>query len=158
LKWKIVAGAVAVLTVGGTGGAVAGVGTHHASGHSTAGRSSTVFRAGRFGGFGFFGGGLSAAATYLGISTADLRSQLKSGKTLAAIANATSGKSAAGLIQALVNAAKTKLDAAVSAGKLTQAQEQTFLSKLTPAITALVNGTGSKGKHLFPGRRRPPGK
>src|SRR5436305_3143684 len=39
------------------------------------------------------GDGLAAAATYLGITPAALRTQLESGKTLAQIADATSGKS-----------------------------------------------------------------
>ena len=56
---------------------------------------------------------LSAAATYLGISEDTLRSDLQSGKTLAQIADATSGKSASGLIDALVAAAKTRITALV---------------------------------------------
>jgi hypothetical protein len=48
------------------------------------------------------GKGLSTAARYLGVSTARLREQLRSGNTLAHIASATSGKSEAGLIEALI--------------------------------------------------------
>ncbi len=101
-------------------------------------------------GFGFghpvIGAGLQAAADYLGVSLATLRSDLANGQTLAQIANGTSGKSADGLIQALVTAAKAKLDAAVTAGKLTQAQEDAIATHLQQAITDLVNGT-------FPGHR-----
>src|SRR5437763_15807723 len=52
------------------------------------------FRAG-FGHFGFFGD-LSAAAEYLGLTEAQLRSQLESGKSLAQVATAQ-GKSGSGL-------------------------------------------------------------
>src|SRR3954447_15847344 len=59
-------------------------------------------------------GGLDAAATYLGLTEAQLRTQLESGKSLADVAKAH-GKTVDGLVQALVDAAKTKLDAAVAA-------------------------------------------
>jgi hypothetical protein len=103
------------------------------------------------GGFGFHGPGddLNAAATYLGLTASALESDLQSGKTLAQIADATSGKSAAGLVQALVAHETTELDAAVAAGKLTQAQEQTLLANLQQLVTDRVNGTfphdGPKG-------------
>ena len=69
------------------------------------------------------GGDLAAAATYLGVSQSDLQTDLQSGKTLAQIANATTGKSSSGLIAVLVAAAKTRLDAAVAAGTLDQARQ-----------------------------------
>ena len=52
---------------------------------------------------------LAAAASYLGSSRAQLRSELSSGESLAQIADATSGKSSQGLIQALEAADKQKL-------------------------------------------------
>src|SRR5213593_2738243 len=67
---------------------------------------------------GFFGG-LSAAATYLGLTEAELRTQLEAGKTLTQVAQ-DKGKSVDGMIQALVDDAQKKLDAAVTAGKLTK--------------------------------------
>lgn len=84
-------------------------------------------------------GGLDAAATYLGSTAAELRTQLESGKTLAQIAQ-DKGKSVDGLIQALVDDAKTHLDAGVAAGRLTQAQEDSMLSDLKQHVTDLVNG------------------
>jgi hypothetical protein len=51
------------------------------------------------------------------------------------------GKKVDGLVQALVANAKSKLDAAVKAGKLTQAQEDAITAKLQQRITDLVNGT-----------------
>jgi hypothetical protein len=59
-------------------------------------------------------GGLDAAATYLGTTADALRTQLQSGKTLAQIANTTAGKSAAGLIDALVAEARTHITAEVN--------------------------------------------
>src|SRR3954471_6747759 len=47
-----------------------------------------------------FGGHLTAAATYLGLSETELRTQLSGGKTLAAVATAQ-GKTADGLVAAL---------------------------------------------------------
>ena len=106
-----------------------------------------------FGHFGFFGK-LDAAATYLGVTEDQLHSELQSGKTLAQIAK-DHGKTADGLVNALVNAAKEKLDAAVKAGRLTQAQADQMLNDLRSRVTDLVNGK-------FPapppdGFRRPPG-
>ena len=86
------------------------------------------------------GGGLLAgnvlktAASYLGISVAELQADLKGGKTLAQEAVAK-GKTAAGLITALTNDAKENLAAAVAAGWLTQAQANAVLDRVTAAIT-----------------------
>jgi len=92
-----------------------------------------------FGHFGFFGR-LSAAADYLGLTEAQLRSELESGKSLAQVAQAH-GKSVDGLVDALVAAAKKHLDAAVAAGRLTKAQETEMLNGLRERITSLVNST-----------------
>ncbi|MFL5953350.1 MAG: hypothetical protein ACJ76I_04485 [Gaiellaceae bacterium] len=92
-------------------------------------------------GHGRGGDELAAAGTYLGITPADLLTQLQSGKTLAQIANATSGKSAAGLIDALVAAEKTELDAAVTANQITKAQEDQIVPTLKARFTDLVNNT-----------------
>lgn len=92
-----------------------------------------------FGHFGFFGN-LTAAADYLGLTEAQLRSQLEGGKSLAQVAQAQ-GKSVAGLVDSLVAAAKQRLDQAVAAGRLTQAQETEMLGGLRDRITSLVNST-----------------
>ena len=106
-----------------------------------------------FGHFGFFGR-LDAAANYLGLTEAQLHSELSSGKSLAQIAK-DHGKSADGLVNALADAAKQKLDAAVKAGRLTQAQADQMLSDLRIRITDLVNGKlPAPGGDDF---RRPPG-
>jgi hypothetical protein len=82
---------------------------------------------------------LDAAATYLGLTDAQLRTGLENGKSLAEVARAQ-GKSVDGLVQALVNAAKKRLDVAVAAGRLTQTQANSILSRLKSQVTAFVNG------------------
>jgi polyhydroxyalkanoate synthesis regulator phasin len=94
---------------------------------------------GGFHGGGFFGG-LGTAASYLGLTEVQLRSDLESGKTPAQVAQAQ-GKSVDGLVQALYDQAKQKLDTAVSAGRLTQTQEGSILSELKSQLTGFVNGT-----------------
>jgi hypothetical protein len=96
-----------------------------------------AFDGGRFGHHG--GPGLDAAAKYLGLTDAKLRDQLESGKTLAEVAKAED-KSVGGLISALKDDEKTKLDKAVSAGRLTKAQETRILADLDQRVTDLVNG------------------
>lgn len=85
-------------------------------------------------------GGLESAATYLGLTDAQLRTQLESGKSLADVAKAQ-GKTVDGLVQAMVDAAKKKLDAAVAAGRLTQSREDSILSELKSHTADFVNGT-----------------
>ena len=84
--------------------------------------------------------GLDAAASYLGLTEAQLHNRLESGKTLAEIAKAQ-GKSVDGLKDALVKDAKAKLDAAVKAGRLSSAEEQRILANLQQHVDDLVNGT-----------------
>ena len=100
-------------------------------------------------GFGHFGflGKLDAATTYLGLTEDQLRTQLESGKSLAQIAK-DQGKSVSGLVDALVNAAKSKLDAAVAAGRLTQAQANDMLNGLRNRIDSLVNSTPGSRPHF----------
>ena len=82
--------------------------------------------------------GAAAIASYLGLSQADLRSNLQTGKTLAQIATAQ-GKTVSGLEAAIVADAKTHLDAAVAAGKLTASQEATILADLSSHVADRVN-------------------
>jgi hypothetical protein len=112
------------------------------------------------GGLPFFGGGgrdgfgthfghvrgvdLGAAATYLGLTQAELRTELESGKTLAEIATAK-GKTVSGLKQALSDAVKSDLDAAVKAGKLTQAQADDFLTRVEARLDDVVAGKAGTG-------------
>ncbi len=97
------------------------------------------------------GDDLAAAATYLGISTATLQADLQSGKTLAQVAEATAGKSAAGLITALVAQETQELTDAVKAGRLTQAQADAITPTIQQRVTDMVNGVrpafGPGGMH-----------
>ena len=86
-------------------------------------------------------GHLDAAASYLGVTEAELRTQLAGGKTLAEVAKAK-GKSVDGLVSALVADEKRELDAAVAAGRLTQKQADTILETAKERATDLVNGAG----------------
>jgi len=85
---------------------------------------------------------LDTAASYIGISVSDIQSGLKSGKSLGQIAT-DNGKTVDGLVTALTAQAKSNLDAAVTAGKITAAQEQTLLTDLTAKVTDLVNNVKS---------------
>ncbi|HYU82685.1 MAG TPA: hypothetical protein VFA31_08105, partial [Candidatus Polarisedimenticolia bacterium] len=90
----------------------------------------------------------AAAATYLGMTEADLQTKLRAGQTLAQIANATAGKSRDGLVSALVADATAKIDAAQTAGKITADQAAHEKSNLSTRIGQLVDSTGP-----VPGRR-----
>jgi hypothetical protein len=85
------------------------------------------------------GHALAAAASYLGVSAAQLRGELRSGHTLAEVAKASAGKSEAGLIEALVTARKTALATKVKAGKITPAEADVALPILVKRVTAEVN-------------------
>ena len=92
-----------------------------------------------------FGLGLSlqsaeGAASYLGITTAELRTQLRDGKSLADVAKAEN-KSLDGLKAAIKAAATERLDQAVKDGKLTKAQRDELASKLDERIDDIVNLT-----------------
>lgn len=114
-------------------------------------------------GFGFHHGGpgLDAAAAYLGLTDAQLDTQLRAGKTLADVAK-TKNKSSSGLVDAMVADLEQHLDAAVKAGDLTQAQERSMLENASSRITDLVNGKApafgrdSDGEHGFGFRGGPP--
>jgi hypothetical protein len=87
----------------------------------------------------------ATAASYLGLRPGQLAGELRSGKTLAQIANATSGKSAAGLIDAIVAARRSALAARVTAGSLTQAQADARLARLKSRVTTSVNRARARG-------------
>jgi hypothetical protein len=82
---------------------------------------------------------LAAAAKYLGLSESALRDQLNDGKSLADVAKAQS-KDVNGLKDAILAAAKSDLDKAVSDKKLTQSQADDVYSRLKDRIDDMVNG------------------
>jgi hypothetical protein len=107
-----------------------------------------------FGLFGVFPGAyashshLSAVADYLGLTVAQLRQQLSSGKSLSDIAKAQ-GKSVDGLEQAIIDNAKKRLDQAVAKGTLTQAQADQILSELKEHVSEIVSGRFGLRPHLM---------
>jgi hypothetical protein len=92
------------------------------------------------GGKGGFGADLTAAAKALGMSEADLRTAVESGKTLAQVAKDKS-VSVDSVVAALVKAEKERIAKKVTEGHLTQAQADARLAGLTARLTDRVNGT-----------------
>jgi hypothetical protein len=91
-----------------------------------------------FGHFGHFLPGLSAAASYLGLSQRELMDRLEAGKTLAQVAK-DEGKSVDGLKDVLKAQLRSRLDEAVAAGRMTKAEEDEILSNADERISHLVN-------------------
>jgi len=87
----------------------------------------------------------TTAASYLGITETTLRSDQKAGQSLAVIATATPGKSVAGLEAAIIAADTTRLDTAVSSGKITSQQEKQRVADLSSRVDALVQRSWSQG-------------
>jgi len=97
-------------------------------------------------GFGHMGVGgvdmMASAATYLGITEAQLQTQLQAGKSLADVAKATSGKSVSGLEDALVAAATKAVNANTN---LTADQKTQILADLKARIDDMVTRTPGAG-------------
>ena len=105
---------------------------------------------------------LDSAATYLGMSEADLREALRE-KTLAEIAK-DKGKSVDGLVKAIVADEENAVDEAVADGRITKAQASEIKARLAEHVNALVNGELRSGeaphRRFWPGSgfpRGPPG-
>jgi hypothetical protein len=84
---------------------------------------------------------LAAAASYLGVPAAQLASEVRSGKSLAQVADATQGKSSSGLVAALVGDRRRRLSA--------------LGANVTRHVTAEVNRRGAAvrlGGRLHGGR------
>lgn len=79
----------------------------------------------------------------LGIDSATIKSRLKAGETLAAIA----GSKKDALIAALVAEHSKRIDAKVAEGKITAAQATTLKANLLSHVTEDVNEVKGKGKH-----------
>jgi lambda repressor-like predicted transcriptional regulator len=84
------------------------------------------------------GGVLRVAGIYLRLTPKELVYELRSGTSLADVAQAR-GKSVDGLEAALLAALKTKVDAAVAAGRLDPARAQRLLARAPAHIDKLVN-------------------
>jgi hypothetical protein len=83
-----------------------------------------------------FGGG--ELAQFLGVTPQVLKGELGSGKSLAQVAQAH-GKSADQLKTFVRDQAKARLDAQVKAGRVTQAQADAALKKLTDNLDQMIN-------------------
>jgi hypothetical protein len=127
-----------VVALGGSGAAIA---CDHGGGGADASRGVMAAKFAMTRHVGHHFGLLSLPSAYLGLSKDAIKAQLASGKTLAQIAAATPGKSAAGLVDYVLAAAKTKLDVWVANQKVTQAQEDAWLAKLRDRVTAGINTT-----------------
>lgn len=136
---KLVAGAAlaGALTVGTAGVAVAADGSSTGSttgstpAAQTARRHPTVRRAIRR-------GGAKVVTDTLGVSRQQLRDALKGGQTLRAYATSL-GKDPQAVIDALTNAANTKLDQLVAAGTIQQDRADTIKTKLPDRINKLMD-------------------
>jgi hypothetical protein len=97
------------------------------------------------------GAGLDEVADIIGVTKKELRTELRSGKTLAEIAK-TKGISQDTLVSKLVAAAKTRIAAEVKAGRLTQARADAITKDLSARITEMVTRSGPmgmRGHHRF---------
>lgn len=92
----------------------------------------------------FIGDLTKAASGYLGMDLKALTGELRAGKSLADIANATPGKTAQGLIDALTAAANARLDQAVAANRLTAEQAATIKPKIAAEIKGAVERSHTK--------------
>jgi hypothetical protein len=134
LKRKLVALGLAALIIAGgaTGAAIAASGGHgrnlppapHRLLVASVGKASFV----------------AATARYLGTDVAALRHQVKGGRTLAEIADATSGRSAKQLSALLLTAASAKLQL-IADRALTTAQQASLRRRLRPQIIGFLNDT-----------------
>lgn len=92
-------------------------------------------------------GALQAAASYLGLTPAQLRSDLGAGKSLSDIASSTSGKTLQGLEAAITTAMQQELQKAVSAGKLTQSQASARQQQVQTLVQQFVMRKGGALGH-----------
>jgi hypothetical protein len=110
------------------------------------------------GGFGFhrLGGGdiLEAAASYLGLTQAQLRAALED-QTLAEIAEER-GKTSSGLVQHLVATQTKRIDEALADGRITDDQAARLEAGLDERMEALVDGQ-LRGRGDWPRHRFWPG-
>jgi polyhydroxyalkanoate synthesis regulator phasin len=85
-------------------------------------------------------GMVDVAANTIGVPPSDLANELKSGKSVADVATAHNVDPQT-VVQAIVDAGNTKVDEAVTNGKLTSAQGDKIKSHLSDAATKFVNHT-----------------
>jgi hypothetical protein len=91
----------------------------------------------------FVGDVAKESVSYLGLPADQVKQQLRSGKSLGEIANTTAGKSRDGLLGDLDAKAKDRIQAAVAAGTITQAQADQLTPKVLDGIVKVVDHNGS---------------
>ncbi len=102
------------------------------------------------------GRNLSAAATALGMTEADLRTALESGQTIAQVA-ADKGVDVQVVIDALVADANAHIDAEVTSGEITQAEADARKADVVQRVTDMVNNVRPAGGPGGPGGHGPHG-
>ena len=138
---------IVAITGGGVAWATVGPGTPAGPG-ATAGHCAGPWGMGE----GRYGMGwdddapMAAAADYLGLSRTELADELRSGSSLAEIAQAE-GKGVAGLEDAMLAAMERRLDADTD---LTDAQRDAALAAMESRIDDMIDGTYQHG--MGPGR------
>jgi hypothetical protein len=143
LKRKLLAGTAALLVAGGGAGAGLAASSHGSS--TKAPMNAPTLRLTQ-------AGFVRASAFYLGVDVATLRHDLKSGRTIAEVADATSGRSAATLTTYLVGAATTRLTL-LAHRPLSPAERRSMHSWLTHRVTGFLTDTcplsvSGMAKHL----------
>jgi hypothetical protein len=143
LERKVLAGIAALLVAGG--GAGAGLA---ASGDGSTAKAPSPAPTLRLTQTGF----VRVSALYLGIDVATLRHDMKSGRTIAEVADATSGRSAAKLTSYLVQAATVRLTL-LAHRPLSPAERRSMRSWLTHRVTGFLTDTcplsvAGMAKHL----------
>ncbi len=136
----IVAGALA-----GGGVALASTGSNQTSAATTAAQPASGWCDGGLGHIGGMWSGqqpvMKAAADYLGLSQAQLQSQLQSGKSLADVARAQ-GKPVSGLTDAILSAMTSWINAST---RLSAARKAAVISEVKSHLDAMVNRTHPDG-------------
>lgn len=87
----------------------------------------------------FVGDASAAARDYLGLTQQELMQQLRAGKSLAAVASATPGKSRDGLVAAITAATDARIDQAQAAGRLTADQAARLKTRVGEAVARIVD-------------------
>ena len=127
---------------GGAGGAIAASGTSSTTTTPTTPYGLGPGHMGAMRGAAFgHGAPITAAASYLGLSQAELQAQLRSGKTLAQVAEAQ-GKSVSGLESAMTATMTKNIDANSA---LSASQKASILTQMKDRLGAMVNSTCPRG-------------
>lgn len=143
LKRKLLAGTAALLVAGGGAGAALAATSHGSSAKAPLHAPPLRLTQPGF---------VRASAFYLGVDAATLRHDMKSGQTIAEVADATSGRSAAKLTTYLVRAATVRLTL-LAHRPLSPAERRSMRSWLTHRVTGFLTDTcplsvAGMAKHL----------